>query len=69
MLELLIVLVIIIAITLAGLVIFIWNQLNNTESRLVKLIEDRIRLNNVHYELDRLDFPIIEDESLDLKKQ
>lgn len=65
MLELLIVLVIIIAITLVGLLIFIWNQLNNTGSRLVKLIEDRIRLNNVHYELDRLDFPIIEDESLD----
>lgn len=65
MLELLLVLVIIIAITLVGLLIFTWNQLNNTESRLVKLIEDRIRLNNVHYELDRLDFPIIEDESLD----
>lgn len=65
MLESLLVVVIIIAITLVGLLIFIWNQLNNTESRLVKLIEDRIRLNNVHYELDRLDFPIIEDESLD----
>ena len=65
MLESLLVLVIIIAITLVGLLIFIWNQLNNTESRLVKLIEDRIRLNNVHYELDRLDFPIIEDEPLD----
>jgi len=65
MLEILLVLVIIIAITLVGLLIFIWNQLNNTESRLVKLIEDRIRLNNVHYELDRLDFPIIEDKSLD----
>ncbi len=65
MLEILLVLVIIIAITLVGLLIFIWNQLNNTESTLVKLIEDRIRLNNVHYELDRLDFPIIEDESLD----
>ena len=65
MLESLLVLVIIIAITLVGLLIFIWNQLNNTESRLVKIIEDRIRLNNVHYELDRLDFPIIEDEPLD----
>ena len=65
MLELLLVVVFIIAITLVGLLIFIWNQLNNTESRLVKLIEDRIRLNNVHYELDRLDFPIIEDKSLD----
>lgn len=65
MFELLLVVVVIIAITIVGLLIFIWNQLNNTESRLVKLIEDRIRLNNVHYELDRLDFPIIEDESLD----
>jgi|GEM_PF-1901057 cell division protein FtsX len=65
MLELLIVLVIIIAIILLCILIFIWNQLNNTESRLVKIIEDRIRLNNVHYELDRLDFPIVEDEPLD----
>ena len=65
MLELLLVVVFIIAITLVGLLIFIWNQLNNTESRLVKLIENRIRLNNVHYELDRLDFPIVEDEPLD----
>jgi len=65
MLEFLLVVVIVIAIILLGLLIFVWNQLNNTNSRLVKLIEDRIRLNNVHYELDRLDFPIIEDEPLD----
>lgn len=65
MLEVLLVVVIIIAIILLGILIFIWNQLNNTESRLVKIIEDRIRLNNVHYELDRLDFPIVEDEPLD----
>lgn len=65
MLELLLVVVVIIAIILLGILIFIWNQLNNTESRLVKIIEDRIRLNNVHYELYRLDFPIVEDEPLD----
>jgi len=63
MLEFLLVVVIVIAIILLGLLIFIWNQLNNTNSRLLKLIEDRIRLNNVHYELDRLEFPIVEDES------
>ena len=62
MLEILLVTVIVIAVILLGLLIFIWNQLNNTNSRLVKLIEDRIRLNNVHYELDRL-VPILEDES------
>ena len=65
MLEFLLVAVIIIAIIVLGILIFIWNQLNNTESRLVKIIEDRIRLNNVHYELDRLNFPIVEDEPLD----
>jgi len=65
MYEILLISVIAIAIILSGLLIFIWNQLNNTNSRLVKLIEDRIRLNNVHYEIDRLEFPIIEDESFD----
>ncbi|MFA5381383.1 MAG: hypothetical protein WC929_07085 [Bacilli bacterium] len=63
MLEFLLAVVIVIAIILLGLLVFIWNQLNNTNSRLAKLIEDRIRLNNVHYELDRLEFPIVEDES------
>lgn len=62
MFEFLLVVVIVIAIILLGLLIFIWNQFNNTNSRLVKLIEDRIRLNNVHYELDRLEFPTVEDE-------
>jgi len=62
MLEFLLVVVIVIAIILLVLLIFIWNQFNNTNSRLVKLIEDRIKLNNVHYELDRLEFPIVEDE-------
>ena len=65
MLEFLLAVVIVIAIILLGLLVFIWNQLNNTNSRLAKLIEDRIRLNNVHYELDRLEFPIVEDESQD----
>ncbi|MGD9761862.1 MAG: hypothetical protein AB7U52_05495 [Candidatus Izemoplasmatales bacterium] len=65
MVEFLLVAVIIIAFVLLGLLIFIWEQFNNTDSKLVKLIEDRIKLNNVHYELDRLEFPIVEEESYD----
>ena len=63
MLEFLLVTVIVLSVVIIGLLIFIWNQFNNTDSKLVKLIEDRIKLNNVHYELDRLEFPIVEDES------
>ncbi len=62
MIEFLLVAVIVIVIILFGVLIFIWIQINSTDSRLVKLIEDRIRLNNVHYELDRLEFPIFEEE-------
>ena len=62
MIEFLLLVVIVIATILSGVLIFIWIQINSTNSRLVKLIEDRIRLNNVHYELDRLEFPIIEEE-------
>ncbi|MFA7075872.1 MAG: hypothetical protein WC152_04290 [Candidatus Izemoplasmatales bacterium] len=63
MIEFLIVSVIVIALVLLGLLIFIWYQFNNTDSKLVKLIQARIRLNNVDYELDRLVFPIKEEES------
>ena len=63
MLEFLLVTVIVLSVVIIGLLIFIWNQFNNTDSKLVKLIEDRIKLNNVHYELDRLEFRIVEDES------
>ena len=62
MIEFLLVAIIMIVVSLFGVLIFIWFQMNSTDSRLVKLIEDRIRLNNVHYELDRLEFPIIEEE-------
>ena len=62
MTEFLIVAVVVIVIILTAVLIFIWIQINSTNSRLVKLIEDRIRLNNAHYELDRLEFPIIEEE-------
>ena len=62
MIEFLLVAVIVIIIILFGVLIFIWIQINSTNSRLVKLIEDRIRLNNVHYELDRLEFPVFEEE-------
>ena len=65
MLEFLLVVVIVITVILMGLLIFIWIQLNSTNSRLVKLIESRIRINNVHYELDKLEFPIIEEETQD----
>jgi beta-lactam-binding protein with PASTA domain len=61
MLEFLLVTVIVLSIVITGLLIFIWNQFNNTDSKLVKLIEDRIKLNNLHYELDRLEFPIEEE--------
>ena len=62
MIEFLLLAVIVIVIMLFGVLIFIWIQINSTDSRLVKLIEDRIRLNNVHYELDRLEFPVFEEE-------
>jgi len=62
MIEFLLLAVIVIVIMLFGVLIFIWIQINSTDSRLVKLIEDRIRLNNIHYELDRLEFPIFEEE-------
>lgn len=63
MIEFLIVTVSFIAIILLGILVFIWVQFN-TDSRLVKLIQSRIKLNNVDYELDRLEFPILEDESI-----
>ena len=62
MIEFLIVAVIVIVIILIGILIFISIQINSSNSRLVKLIEDRIRLNNAHYEFDRLEFSIIEGE-------
>lgn len=62
MIEFLLLVVIVIVIVLFGVLIFIWIQINSTDSRLGKLIEDRIKLNNVHYELDRLEFPVFEEE-------
>ena len=62
MIEFLLAAVIAILMILSAVLIFIWIQINSTNSRLVKLIEDRIRLNNAHYELDMLEFPIIEEE-------
>ena len=61
MIEFLLVAVIIISLVLLGLLIFIWIQINSTNSKLIRIIENRIRLNNVLYELDRLEFPIIEE--------
>ena len=62
MFEFLLAAVIMIVIILFGVLIFIGFQMNSTDSRLVKLIEDRIRLNNVLYDLDRIEFPIVEEE-------
>ena len=62
MIDFLLLAVIVIAIILFGVLIFIWIQINSTDSRLVRIIENRIRLNNVHFELDRLEFPIFEEE-------
>lgn len=62
MIEFLLVVVVVIAISLIGVLIFIWIQVNSTNSRLFRIIENRIRLNNANYELDRLEFPIIEEE-------
>ena len=62
MIEFILVSVIVIAFILFGVLIFIWFQMYSTDSRLVKLIEDRIRLNNVLYDLDRIEFPIVEEE-------
>ena len=62
MIDFLLLAVIVIAIILFGILIFIWIQINSTDSRLVRIIENRIRLNNVHFELDRLEFPIFEEE-------
>ncbi|MBU0996926.1 MAG: hypothetical protein KKE16_02660 [Firmicutes bacterium] len=60
MIEFLLIAVIVNVVVLLGVLIFIWIQLNSTVSKLVKLIENRIRLNNVNYELDRLEFPVRE---------
>lgn len=62
MIEFLLITVIVNVVVLLGILLFIWVQFNSTDSKLVKLVENRIRLNNVNYELDRLEFPIIEEE-------
>ena len=61
MLEFLLIVVIFIAIISLGLLILIWNQLNKTDFRLLKIIDDIIKLNNTHYELNRSEFPLVED--------
>lgn len=69
MIEFLLVVVIVISIILLSLLIFIWVQLNSTNSRLVILIEDRIRLNNINYKLDIVENLIAEEEPIDLKNK
>ncbi|MDZ4196720.1 MAG: hypothetical protein U1C51_05645 [Candidatus Izemoplasmatales bacterium] len=54
MIDYLLVAVIVLAIVQLGVIVFIWWQLNDTGSRLVRLIEGRFRLNNLTIELDKL---------------
>ena len=54
MIEYLLVAVIILAVVLFGVIVFIWWQLNDTGSRLVRLIEGRFRQNNLTIELDKI---------------
>ena len=49
---------------LFGVIVFIWIQLNSTDSKLVKLIEDRIRLNQVLNEIDRFESLIKEETDI-----
>ena len=53
MIEYLLVAVIILAVVLFGVIVFIWWQLNDTGSRLVRLIEGRFRLNNLSIEINK----------------
>lgn len=43
------------------ILLFFWIQFSSTDSKLVKLIESRIRLNNVNYDLDNLEYNIKEE--------
>jgi hypothetical protein len=54
MIDYLLVAVIVLAVVQLGVIVFIWWQLNDTGSRLVRLIEGRFRLNNLTIELDNL---------------
>ncbi|QWB95718.1 hypothetical protein KHQ89_07225 [Mycoplasmatota bacterium] len=54
MTEFLLALLIILVVILFGVIIFFWWQFNNTDSRLVKLIERRIHLNNLYIKLDKI---------------
>ena len=45
---------IIVTVLLIGTIMFLWIQLNSTSSRLVEIIENRIKLNNNHYQLEEV---------------
>lgn len=55
------VIVFLLIITSLGIITFLWAQFSSTESRLVRLIEDRIRLNNINYDLDKIEVQIIDE--------
>lgn len=66
MIEFILVAVIVIVIILFGVVIFIWIQINSTDSRLVRIIKNRIRLNNIHSDIDRIKPFVIEEVQEDI---
>lgn len=61
MIKVLMVIVFLLIITSLGIITFLWAQFSSTESRLVRLIEDRIRLNNINYDLDKIEVQIIDE--------
>lgn len=51
----LLIMVIILTCLILGLIIFLWWQFNHTESRLSKIIKDKIQTNNAFYHSDEFD--------------
>jgi len=66
MIEFILAAVIVIAFILFGVLIFIWIQINSSDSRLVRIIENRIRLNNIHFDIDRIKPLVIEEVQEDI---
>ncbi len=55
MIGFLLIAVIVITIVLLGIVIFLWIQFNSTDSKLVRLIETRLRLDKVLTNIDEIE--------------
>jgi len=54
MLNVLLVFVIIQFVLLFGVIGYLWNQFNNTDSKLMKLFKDKIELDRVSHEQDHI---------------